>query len=58
MYQLELFENVNDATNPVWNQVDATIKKEIVTRLGRLTAKAVQEKSKRVTGKEDEHDKF
>ena len=56
MYQLELFETIDDTTNPVWNQMDRKIQKEIVTRLGQLVANVVQEKAKHGPQKEDEHD--
>ncbi len=57
MNQLELFEEINDTTNRVWNQADATIKRDVVTRLGRLIVKASQNKANRVIQKEENHDK-
>ncbi len=58
MYQLELFEKLNDTTNRVWNQVDPKLKNKIVARLGRLPAKAVQEKIEQGNRKEDNYDNF
>lgn len=56
MEQLELFEEINSTTNRIWNQVDANIKRDIVTRLGRLMIKASQEKANGFKQKEENHD--